>query len=415
MLIVAVSSRNKNYSDTSAVTSASVLPLETQQQSFAGEPVSFDPSASATVAGKVVGVHDGDTITLLDEQKQQHKIRLGGIDAPELGQAFGEKSKQNLSGLIFGKTVKVLVGKRDKYNREVGTVFLDGKDINLQQVKDGLAWHYKQYQSEQPEADRKLYADAEQSAKTIKSGLWFDANPTPPWSYRNPTVSEKDKDKIYGNKNSMIYHWASCPGFVKISEANRVVFASTIEAEVAGYRAAKNCSTPAPRSETETGDEDDSELILAETTPPPVITAQTPVREIQTRTYQPSSPSTDYPSTVPTSSSHSSPTSREPSTVRSSREPERTNPAGASALCRDGTYSYSANRRGTCSSHGGVAQWLPDAPASSIESDDDNYSSPSYSSPSTSSPGGTVQVRGYFRKDGTYVRPHTRRAPRSRN
>jgi len=91
------------------------------------------------ITGKVVGIADGDTVTVLGESNTQHKIRFLGIDAPEKAQAFGQRSKQNLSNFIFGKIVQVQVLKRDKYNREVAKILFDGKDINLQQVKDGFA------------------------------------------------------------------------------------------------------------------------------------------------------------------------------------------------------------------------------------------------------------------------------------
>jgi len=87
-----------------------------------------------TITGKVVGVSDGDTITVLDANRQQHKIRLDGIDAPESSQDFGSRAKQSLSDLVFGKTVTVTSRKKDRYGRVLGTVTLDGKDINLEQV-----------------------------------------------------------------------------------------------------------------------------------------------------------------------------------------------------------------------------------------------------------------------------------------
>ena len=138
-----------------------------------------------TLLGKVVNVADGDTITVLDADKVQHKIRLAGIDAPEKKQAFGQRSKQNLSDLVFDKTVTVETYKRDKYKREVGKVLLEGVDANLVQVQRGMAWHYKAYEREQPVIDRKVYADAETEARTARRGLWADAEPVPPWDFRH--------------------------------------------------------------------------------------------------------------------------------------------------------------------------------------------------------------------------------------
>ena len=94
------------------------------------------------IIGKVVGVSDGDTITVLDDQKRQHKIRLEGIDAPESNQAYGSRAKQSLSDLVFGKTVTVTSSKRDKYGPVLGKVTIDGKDISLEQVQRGMAWAY---------------------------------------------------------------------------------------------------------------------------------------------------------------------------------------------------------------------------------------------------------------------------------
>ncbi len=136
------------------------------------------------ITGKVVGVHDGDTATVLDKDKIQYKFRFNGIDAPELKQDFGNKSKEHLSDLIFGKEVTVIFNKVDKYGRFVGKIMVNGIDANLEQIKAGLAWHYKKYADEQSESDRKTYADAEIKARAAKLGLWVMPNPTPAWDYR---------------------------------------------------------------------------------------------------------------------------------------------------------------------------------------------------------------------------------------
>ena len=97
------------------------------------------------IRGKVVSIADGDTITVLDAEKVQHKIRLEGIDAPEKGQAFGTKSKEKLSELVGEKEVAVRWEKKDRYGRILGDVHLGDHHINLEMVHEGLAWHYKQY------------------------------------------------------------------------------------------------------------------------------------------------------------------------------------------------------------------------------------------------------------------------------
>ncbi len=137
-----------------------------------------------TITGRVVGVTDGDTITVLDADKVQHKIRLSGIDAPEKKQAFGNRSKESLSDLAFDKTVTVETDKRDKYGRQVGKVLVNGQDVNLVQVERGMAWFYRQYQREQSPNDQRLYEATEDAARADKRGLWRDADPVPPWVWR---------------------------------------------------------------------------------------------------------------------------------------------------------------------------------------------------------------------------------------
>ena len=141
-------------------------------------------SASKIIQGKVVSDADGDTITVLDAEKNQHKIRLQGIDAPEKAQAFGAKSKQALYEMVHGKTVQVSFEKSDKYGRILGKVLLDGQDICHQQIKAGLAWHYKKYQNQQPLVDRDAYSASETAAKNEKLGLWSDPRPVAPWDFR---------------------------------------------------------------------------------------------------------------------------------------------------------------------------------------------------------------------------------------
>lgn len=131
-----------------------------------------------------MGIADGDTVTVLDASNTQVKIRLMGIDAPEKKQAFGRKSKESLSALVFNKQVTVEFSKKDKYGRTVGKIVVDGVDANLEQVKAGMAWHYKKYQNEQSEDDRSNYAIAEEQARVEKRGLWVDTDPTPPWVWR---------------------------------------------------------------------------------------------------------------------------------------------------------------------------------------------------------------------------------------
>lgn len=141
-------------------------------------------SFAESYSGLVVSVADGDTVTVLDDTKGRHKVRLSGIDAPEKAQAFGNVSRQHLAQLVFQKRVNIEFEKHDRYRREVGKVLVAGRDINLLQIEAGLAWHYKKYEREQSPADRRNYSDAENSAATERRGLWRDPSPTPPWDFR---------------------------------------------------------------------------------------------------------------------------------------------------------------------------------------------------------------------------------------
>ena len=123
-----------------------------------------------TLTGKVVRIADGDTFTLLVDKKQ-HRIRLHGIDAPEIkgGQSYSQRFKEYLSSMIAGKTVKVNVKDTDRYGRFIGIVSTDKiKDVNLEMIKAGMAWHYSYYDN------TPSYKLAQQQAKKDKKGLWQD-------------------------------------------------------------------------------------------------------------------------------------------------------------------------------------------------------------------------------------------------
>ena len=135
------------------------------------------------VTGKVVKVSDGDTIWVMDNDKKV-KVRLLGIDAPEIKQAFGEESKMILAGLIEKQNVIVVGDDKDRYGRLIGKVLLDDRDINLEMIKAGAAWHYIKYQADQLEEDRILYSHHEQLAQKNKRGLWKEGDPLAPWQWR---------------------------------------------------------------------------------------------------------------------------------------------------------------------------------------------------------------------------------------
>lgn len=127
------------------------------------------------LSGKVVSIHDGDTITVLSG-KEQTKVRLYGIDAPEKKQDYGQRSKQFLASLIAGQVVEVEPKGKDRYKRTLGIIHHKGQDINAQMVLNGYAWAYVKYS--------RIYVNQENTARENKRGLWQSSDPTPPWVWR---------------------------------------------------------------------------------------------------------------------------------------------------------------------------------------------------------------------------------------
>ena len=132
----------------------------------------------ALITGLVVGVADGDTLTVLRDDHQQVKVRLADIDAPEKLQAFGNRSKQSLGALCHGKRAVVTAQANDRYGRTVGRVSCAGVDASEAQVRLGMAWVYEQYVK-----DRSLYK-LQDDARAQGRGLWVDADPLAPWEWR---------------------------------------------------------------------------------------------------------------------------------------------------------------------------------------------------------------------------------------
>lgn len=144
-------------------------------------------------AGRVVGVSNGDTITVLDSAQSRHEIRLVGVGAPESDQPFGQVSRKHLSDLVFGKDVRVEWLKRDRYGHILGKVMVQPRgcpacqktrDAGLAQMETGLAWWYREYRREQSLEDQGRYEYAEFDARTRRIGLWRHASPVPPWEWR---------------------------------------------------------------------------------------------------------------------------------------------------------------------------------------------------------------------------------------
>ena len=149
--------------------------------------------STGVITGKVIGISDGDTITVLNEKHEQLKIRLAGIDCPEKSQAFGNRAKRTLSDKVFSQNVKVETRDKDKYGRTLGIVKIGEEDINQYMISEGVAWHYKKYANTQPTEEADRYAKAEETARLNKKGLWIQEHPTPPWEFREQNKNSSKK------------------------------------------------------------------------------------------------------------------------------------------------------------------------------------------------------------------------------
>lgn len=194
------------------------------------------PQISSAWSGKVVGVSDGDTIKVIHNGTQE-KIRLYGIDCPEKGQPFGQKAREFTAGIVAGKTVEVKPSAIDKYGRTVAWIYADGKCVNKELLKAGMAWHYKKYSTESN------LADLEAHAKMRRIGLWGDPDQTAPWEFRHRPEPKKliaEAGIIYhGNTNSYKFHRPGCRHYG--CRNCTAIFKSREEAISAGYSPCKIC------------------------------------------------------------------------------------------------------------------------------------------------------------------------------
>jgi endonuclease YncB( thermonuclease family) len=138
----------------------------------------------------VVSVHDGDTLTVLVERREV-KVRLTDIDAPELGQPFGTRSRQSLSDLCFGKLASINVRGKDRYKRTLAQVTCDGADANAEQVRRGYAWTFTRY----AHPDSPLHS-LEIEARAAHRGLWSDRAPVAPWDWRSNGRPRATRDDV---------------------------------------------------------------------------------------------------------------------------------------------------------------------------------------------------------------------------
>ncbi len=146
-------------------------------------------TAPANLEGKVVRIADGDTITVLVD-RQQVKVRLSGIDAPQKRQDFSQRSRQALADLVFGKEVRVVTHGKDRYGRVIGDVFVGGKPVNQIMVREGWAWKFVKY-SKSPRL-----AELERQARAERRVLWAGKNPIPPWEYRAEQARKRQEKRM---------------------------------------------------------------------------------------------------------------------------------------------------------------------------------------------------------------------------
>jgi endonuclease YncB( thermonuclease family) len=194
----------------------SLLALAFALLAWVSVPVPARVANPDSFEAEVVGVIDGDTIDVRAGNTPSYRIRLAGIDAPEKKQAFGNKAKQNLSDLVYRKAVRIEWSKKDKYGRIVAKILAPPGscatqpckatfDVNLAQIAAGYAWHYKEYEKEQPKQDRQAYDLAEQHAREQGLGLWKDAHPVPPWEWRHPSEVTSTDGPVKKSRNNICH------------------------------------------------------------------------------------------------------------------------------------------------------------------------------------------------------------------
>ena len=153
-------------------------------------PAFTEPASPARIEreqpfqARLQNLSDGDSFVVRAEDGRRVTVRLSAIDAPEKVQAHGDSSRRALLALLDKQLLTIIPIKRDPYGRTVAKVLVGELDVGLEQVRVGMAWHYRRYESEQSPQDRRDYATAERRARAERLGLWADEQPTPPWRYR---------------------------------------------------------------------------------------------------------------------------------------------------------------------------------------------------------------------------------------
>lgn len=133
---------------------------------------------------EVVRVLDGDSLIVVDPEGRRLEVRIHAIDAPERRQPYSDVSRRNLDRMLRRKQITMIPRDRDRYERVVAKLVVDGQDVGLELIRNGLAWHYLRYQYDQPPDERDAYSQAERRARESRTGLWKDPHPVAPWEYR---------------------------------------------------------------------------------------------------------------------------------------------------------------------------------------------------------------------------------------
>ena len=194
------------------------------------------PASAQTFTGRVVGISDGDTLSVMQDGRAV-RVRLDGIDAPESGQDFTNSAKQFLFDLVFDQIVTVSVKDTDRHGRLVSRVQINGRDVSLAMVEAGLAWHYVEY------SDDQTLAAAEREARTEQRGLWSRTSAIPPWGFRSQpaatAVQPPSTGPYHGNVRSHVFHKPSCRYYN--CKNCTAVFQTREAAIAAGYRPGGIC------------------------------------------------------------------------------------------------------------------------------------------------------------------------------
>jgi endonuclease YncB( thermonuclease family) len=200
-------------------------------------------SIAADWTAPVVSTRDGDTFVVLDRRGKSTVIRLEGVDCPEPGQPFSRAATNLTRQLVLNRDVHLRVLSTDRAGRLIARVTVEGKDVSLELVKAGLAWHYTDFSSD------RLLESAEKEARAVRRGIWSEPSPVPPWVARRPppqraAAPAESAGPLHGNVNSRLYHRRSCQNYN--CKNCTAVFPTEAEARAAGFRPAGDCFRLSP-------------------------------------------------------------------------------------------------------------------------------------------------------------------------